>query len=815
MHPAVAQDAVQRRALAMANREISYGAARSAVSQDTVSQDSVSHTSPQAVQTAGIGRLVTRSGRATLLCAATVGAALAAAPASAAAPPALQFVRHDIDQGVYAQVTEGINVGDIDGDGRPDIVVGGDNYLVWFHNPDWAPNLIASGFKFAGGAMVVVRDIDGDGRLDVMTGKYPLGHEEQRQTVWFGNTPSGWAEHLVSNTSFCHDLAFGDFDGDGHEDAVCDDQFVGQIVWLHGPASPTSVWPTTLIDAQSAMGAAVADINRDGRPDVVAGRSWYRLDGGTTWSRFPYTRLQDTHDGRFNDFEKVSVLDLDGDGRLDVFATLFTDSREGQVYAFLAPPDPTQQWTAVQIDPGPLFGVHSQANAAFDGTSRPQIMVGETNIGGFGFGVNPSPHIYIYRLLGAASDPAAWERTLVDNMGTHEARAVDLDGDGLPDITGDEENTGLLNPPRNGRVSWWQNDTVVSGTVTSTTVLGPTTTTTAGTTSTTLEVVLQPDPTAGVDTYLTAPANSDSNWGTLPRAWVGTDEHNTQRPLMRFTLGGAPAGTRVLACTLTVQADVVQAPLAGHVFSVTQPSWTETGATWNRYDGVTPWATPGGDVDATSGIAFTPPPASGPFAFPDLTPLCEDAIAARGGQLDMLIRQDTETPGTPLHQWSFVTSDDTANPSMRPELMVSLGSSATLTSTPTTSTTTPTTSTTSTTLPTCGATVSFPSIECRLRSLATELESDVAASTFRARLLAILQGRALQAVQQAEQFASSGDRGRARVRLRHAERGLTDFVQRLNSARGRKAVAQSLGQPMGDEARAIRKAIRDLAGSLR
>src|SRR5262245_25754957 len=656
--------------------------------------------------------------------------------------------------------------------------------------------------------MVVVRDIDGDGRLDVMTGKYPLGHEEQRRTVWFANTPSGWSEHLVSATSFCHDLAFGDFDGDGHEDAACDDQFLNQIVWLHGPASPTSVWPTTLIDSQSAMGADVADIDRDGRPDVVAGRAWYRLSGGT-WSRFPYTTLQDTKDGRFSDFEKVSVLDLDGDGRLDVFATLFTDSREGQVYAFLAPPDPTKTWTAVKIDPGPLFGVHSQAVADFDGTGRPQIMVGETNIGGFGFGVNPSPHIYIYRLLGTASDPASWERSLVDNTGTHEARAVDLDGDGLPDIVGDEENTDLLNPPRNGRVSWWQNVTA-SGTVTPTTtpVLQPTTTTTTGTTNTTLQVVLQPDPSTGVDTYLTAPANSDGNWGILPRAWVGTDERNAQRPLMRFTLGGAPAGATVLACTLIVQADVVEAPLPGHVFRVTQPGWTETGATWNRYDGINPWATPGGDVDATSGIAFTPPAAPGPFAFPDLTPLCEDAIAARGGRLDLLIRQDAETPGTPRHQWSLVTSDDTASPSLRPELMVSLGSSATLTSTPTTSTT-------STTLPACGATATFPSIECRLTSLATELESNVAASAFRARLLVALQGHTLESVREAEQSASSGDRGRARVRLRHAQRGLTDFVRRLNSARGRKAVAQSLGQPMGDEGRAIRKAIHDLAGSLR
>src|SRR5262245_21763157 len=750
----------------------------------------------------------TRFGTAAFLCSATLGVVLATGSVFAAVPPALQFIRHDIDQGAFGQITEGINVGDIDGDGRPDIVVGGDNYLVWFHNPDWAPHLIASGFKFAGGAMVVVRDMDGDGRLDVMTGKYPLGHEELRQTVWFGNTPSGWAEHLVSSTSFCHDLAFGDFDGDGHVDAVCDDQLANQIVWLHGPASPTSEWPTTLTDPQRAMGAAVADIDRDGRPDVVAGRAWYRLSGGT-WSRFPYTTLNDTSDGRFDDFEKVSVLDIDGDGRLDVFATLFTDSREGQVYAFLAPPDPTTPWTAVQIDPGPLFGVHSQAVGEFDGTSRPQIMVGGTNIGGFGFGVNPSPQIYIYRLLGAASDPDAWERALVDNTGTHEARAVDLNGDGLPDIAGDEENTDLVNPPRNGRISWWQNVTAVGGTTTPTTtvvaVSTTTTTPTSGATSTTLQVVLQPGPSEGVDTYLTAPASSDSNWGTLARAWVGTDERNAQRALLRFTLGGVPAGATVLACTLTVEADAVDAPLPGHAWRVTQPGWTETGATWNRYDGTHTWATPGGDVDATSGIPFAPPVVSGPFAFPDLTALCRDAIAARGGRLDLLIQQDTEMPGAPQHQWSFVTSDDTANPATRPKLIATFGAAAS-TSTPSTTTTT--------TLPGCGTAATFQSITCRLVDLETRVELDVAGSAFRTNLLAMLQGRVLKKVQQAEQRATPRDRHRARAHLGEAARGLKNFVRRLNSPRGHKAVPQPSGQAMGEEARALRKAIAGLAGSL-
>jgi hypothetical protein len=97
-------------------------------------------------------------------------------------------------------------------------------------------------------------------------------------------------------------------------------------------------------------------------------------------------------------------------------------------------------------------------------------MVGETNIGGFGFGPNPSPEIYVYRRVGDARDPAGWERTRVDTHGTHEAQVVDLDGDGHADIAGDEENTELIENPRDGIVSvWWNRSFVPPGATTTTT----------------------------------------------------------------------------------------------------------------------------------------------------------------------------------------------------------------------------------------------------------------------------------------------------------------------------------------------------------
>ncbi|HJQ83684.1 MAG TPA: VCBS repeat-containing protein, partial [Candidatus Binatia bacterium] len=351
--------------------------------------------------------------------------------------------------------------GDLDGDGDPDVVVSGFQRIDWYRNPDWAPQPIAEG-SFGRGGKTLVRDVDGDGRLDVITGAFddalPL-FSGGLTMVWFRTTAAGWERRLLSEEAYCHDLLFGDLDGDGREDGLCLDQQRGQVLRLLPPADPLAPWSVETIDAdENAMGSAIADIDRDGRPDVVVGRAWYRNGGDGTWTRHEYTSITvDGYDG-FRDFAKVSVLDLDGDGRLDVFATLYAETPAGVVYAFLAPPDPASDaWLPVLVDAGPLFGVHSQGAAPFDGTSRPQIMVGETNAGGFEFGVNPDPQIYVYRLLGPASDPASWERTLVDGMGTHEAQIVDLDRDGLPDIVGHEENTDLLD--RNGGVFAWRNQT--------------------------------------------------------------------------------------------------------------------------------------------------------------------------------------------------------------------------------------------------------------------------------------------------------------------------------------------------------------------
>jgi hypothetical protein len=216
-----------------------------------------------------------------------------------------------------------------------------------------------------------------------------------------------------------------------------------------------------------------------------------------------------------------------------------------------------------------------------------------------------------------------------------------------------------------------------------------------------------PAASAAVDTYVRL-SSTGTNYGGDSGLYVGVTNDLTKvhRTLMAFGLSDIPAGAIVTGCTLTVNVTQRTSPTPGHVRRLCGEHWLdgdgqgEAQATWAQWRSGQSWGgagasstaacAAGGDYTTAGEVAYTPPAGAGPFTFPALVALCQDAITNRGGWLRLRISQDAETRTGNLIR--FDSSDATSAPN-RPRLSVTWSGASPATST-TTSTSTPTTSST-------------------------------------------------------------------------------------------------------------------------
>jgi len=181
----------------------------------------------------------------------------------------------------------GLGCGDIAGNGRADFVM---NH-GWLEAPadPWRDAWSYHPFGFSLGSAsvpILVVDVNGDGLNDLIVGgahRYGLEWYEQRRAG--GETT--WIRHDIDpDNSQYHDLIWVDLDGDGKPELV-----TGKRYRAHGDNDPGSFDPVGIYyfkwtgetfvkqvidygEARLATGCgitfAVADLNGDGRPDIVA-----------------------------------------------------------------------------------------------------------------------------------------------------------------------------------------------------------------------------------------------------------------------------------------------------------------------------------------------------------------------------------------------------------------------------------------------------------------------------------------------------------------------------------------------------------------
>ena len=171
--------------------------------------------------------------------------------------------------------TFSIALGDINGDGHLDIVEGNDNNgnnLVLLNDGTGTftntNQLLGSNNTHS----IKLADIDGDDDLDMVVGNYNAANR-----VWRNDGAGNFTDtNQTLGTDNTNSIALGDIDGDGDIDIVEGSGGQATTVWFNGgndSGSNDGVFsnPLILAGTNNTFSIALADINNDGKLDIVEG----------------------------------------------------------------------------------------------------------------------------------------------------------------------------------------------------------------------------------------------------------------------------------------------------------------------------------------------------------------------------------------------------------------------------------------------------------------------------------------------------------------------------------------------------------------
>jgi hypothetical protein len=287
-----------------------------------------------------------------------------------------------------------VSAGDLDGDGKPELIVVNDesDSISIFKN-----NSISGTISFSPKTdyetgnqphNVAVADMNNDGKPDLVVANDGSGSISVFiNTSTPGNVSFAPQLTFYISSSEPFDIAIADLDGDGKPDVAVTGQFALVSILRNTSAGGSLSFATPIIiePEWSAIGISIADLDGDGRPDIILANGsnnavsiFKNLSSVGNISLAP--RLNYTIGNGSTDYpSKVSISDMNGDRKPDIIALFANTLNSFSIFKN------TSSSGNISFDPKVDYTTGGSASGIaisdLDGDGKPDLAISSQNLG--------------------------------------------------------------------------------------------------------------------------------------------------------------------------------------------------------------------------------------------------------------------------------------------------------------------------------------------------------------------------------------------------------------------------------------------------